>query len=250
MELFGTRQPGITATDIVLAITEFLREEKVVSAYLEFFGEGAADLSLGDRATISNMTPEFGATAAMFYIDQKTIDYLSLTGRDDEQVKLVERYAREAGFWSDSLDGAEYERVLRFDMSSVVRNIAGPSNPHRRVATSDLAQQRITAEPVAMPDLDNWQGNMPDGSVIIAAITSCTNTSKPRNMIAAGLIARNANARGLKRKPWVKSSLAPGSKTVQLYLEESALLPELEELVGDTVGEVDLALRGRHKGQA
>ncbi|MEM7360599.1 MAG: Fe/S-dependent 2-methylisocitrate dehydratase AcnD [Pseudomonadota bacterium] len=230
VELFGTRQPGITATDIVLAITEFLREEKVVSAYLEFFGEGAADLSLGDRATISNMTPEFGATAAMFYIDQKTIDYLSLTGRDDEQVKLVERYAKEAGFWSDSLDGAEYERVLRFDMSSVVRNIAGPSNPHRRVATSDLAEQGITGEPVAMPDLDDWQGNMPDGSVIIAAITSCTNTSNPRNMIAAGLIARNANALGLKRKPWVKSSLAPGSKTVQLYLEESALLPELEEL--------------------
>lgn len=230
VELSGKRQPGITATDIVLAITEFLREEKVVSAYLEFFGEGAADMSLGDRATISNMTPEFGATAAMFYIDQKTIDYLTLTGRDDEQVKLVERYAKEAGLWSDTLNNAEYERVLRFDMSSVVRNIAGPSNPHRRVATTDLAQQGITGEPVEMPDLDNWQGNMPDGSVIIAAITSCTNTSNPRNMIAAGLIARNANAAGLQRKPWVKSSLAPGSKTVQLYLEESALLPELEEL--------------------
>ena len=230
VELIGKRQPGITATDIVLALTEFLREQKVVSSYLEFYGEGASALTLGDRATISNMTPEFGATAAMFYIDQNTIDYLSLTGRDEEQVKLVETYAKQAGLWSDSLKDAEYERVLRFDLSSVVRNIAGPSNPHRRVATSDLATHGIAGEVEEVVDLDNWQGNMPDGALIIAAITSCTNTSNPRNMIAAGLIARNANRLGLKRKPWVKSSLAPGSKTVQLYLEESELLPELEDL--------------------
>ena len=230
VELIGKRQPGITATDIVLALTEFLREQKVVSSYLEFYGEGASALTLGDRATISNMTPEFGATAAMFYIDQNTIDYLSLTGRDEEQVKLVETYAKQAGLWSDSLKDAEYERVLRFDLSSVVRNIAGPSNPHRRVATSDLATHGIAGEVEEVVDLDNWQGNMPDGALIIAAITSCTNTSNPRNMIAAGLIARNANRLGLKRKPWVKSSLAPGSKTVQLYLEESKLLPELEDL--------------------
>ena len=230
VELIGKRQPGITATDIVLALTEFLREQKVVSSYLEFYGEGASALTLGDRATISNMTPEFGATAAMFYIDQNTIDYLSLTGRDEEQVKLVETYAKQAGLWSDSLKDAEYERVLRFDLSSVVRNIAGPSNPHRRVATSDLATHGIAGEVEEVVDLDNWQGNMPDGALIIAAITSCTNTSNPRNMIAAGLIARNANRLGLKRKPWVKSSLAPGSKTVQLYLEESGLLPELEDL--------------------
>lgn len=224
VELTGKRQPGITATDIVLAITEFLREERVVSSYLEFFGEGAEALTLGDRATISNMTPEFGATAAMFYIDQNTIDYLKLTGRDDEQVKLVETYAKATGLWVDGMRDAEYERVLTFDLSSVVRNVAGPSNPHRRVATSDLASQGIAAPWEQEGDL------MPDGAVIIAAITSCTNTSNPRNVIAAGLLARNANAKGLTRKPWVKSSLAPGSKAVQLYLEEANLLPELEQL--------------------
>ena len=230
VELIGQRQPGVTATDIVLALTEFLREQKVVSSYLEFYGEGAAALTLGDRATISNMTPEFGATAAMFYIDRNTIDYLSLTGRDEEQVKLVEVYAKQTGLWADSLSEAHYERVLSFDLSTVVRNIAGPSNPHRRVATTDLAAQGIASDLAQVPDVENWQGHMPDGALIIAAITSCTNTSNPRNMIAAGLIARNANKLGLTRKPWVKSSLAPGSKTVQLYLEESKLLPELEDL--------------------
>ena len=230
VELSGRRQPGITATDIVLALTEFLRNERVVSTYLEFYGEGADALTLGDRATISNMTPEFGATAAMFYIDQMTIDYLKLTGREDEQVKLVETYAKTAGLWSADLKTAEYERVLSFDLSSVVRNIAGPSNPHRRVATTDLAAKGISGT------VENVEGQMPDGAVIIAAITSCTNTSNPRNMIAAGLIARNANQRGLTRKPWVKSSLAPGSKTVQLYLEESKLLPELESLGFGVVG--------------
>ncbi|WP_198970790.1 Fe/S-dependent 2-methylisocitrate dehydratase AcnD [Xylophilus sp. ASV27] len=224
MELTGRPQPGITATDVVLALTEFLRKQKVVGAYLEFFGEGARALTLGDRATISNMTPEFGATAAMFSIDPMTIDYLRLTGREDEQVRLVELYARQAGLWSDALATAEYERVLRFDLSSVVRNMAGPSNPHRRLPTSELAARGIAAPWQEVP------GQMPDGAVIIAAITSCTNTSNPRNVIAAGLLARNANARGLLRKPWVKTSLAPGSKAVQLYLEEAGLLPELEKL--------------------
>jgi len=224
VELSGKPQPGITATDVVLALTEFLRKEKVVGAYLEFYGEGARALTLGDRATISNMAPEYGATAAMFSIDQQTIDYLKLTGREDQQVKLVETYAKVAGLWSDSLANAEYERVLRFDLSSVVRNMAGPSNPHARVATSDLAAKGIAGQ---------WQeepGQMPDGAVIIAAITSCTNTSNPRNVIAAGLLARNANKLGLIRKPWVKSSLAPGSKTVALYLKEAGLDQELEQL--------------------
>ncbi|MEZ9199769.1 Fe/S-dependent 2-methylisocitrate dehydratase AcnD [Shewanella sp. 10N.286.54.B9] len=230
VELVGKRQAGITATDIVLAITEFLRNEKVVSTYLEFFGEGAANLTLGDRATISNMTPEFGATAAMFYIDEKTIDYLTLTGRDDKQVKLVETYAKQAGLWADTLNDVEYERVLRFDLSSVGRNIAGPSNPHRRVSTSDLAKKGISGV------VENEEGLMPDGACIIAAITSCTNTSNPRNVIAAGLLARNANAKGLTRKPWVKTSLAPGSKAVQLYLEDANLLPELEALGFGIVG--------------
>ena len=224
VELKGKPQPGITATDIVLAITEFLRNERVVSTYLEFYGEGADALTLGDRATISNMTPEFGATAAMFYIDDNTLDYLRLTGREEEQVKLVETYAKETGLWSDSLKTAEYERVLTFDLSSVGRNIAGPSNPHRRVATSDLDKAGITGA------LENEEGLMPDGACIIAAITSCTNTSNPRNVIAAGLLARNANAKGLTRKPWVKTSLAPGSKAVKSYLEEANLLPELEQL--------------------
>ena len=224
VELTGKPQPGITATDIVLALTEFLRKSKVVSAYLEFYGEGAANLTLGDRATISNMAPEYGATAAMFAIDEQTIKYLKLTGRDDDLVKLVELYAKETGLWADTLTNARYERTLHFDLATVVRNIAGPSNPHKRVATSELAQHGITGP------IENEPGKMPDGAVIIAAITSCTNTNNPRNMVAAGLLARNANARGLARKPWVKSSLAPGSKAVPLYLEEAGLLPELEKL--------------------
>lgn len=224
VQLTGKPQPGITATDVVLALTEFLRKAKVVSAYLEFYGEGARALTLGDRATISNMAPEYGATAAMFSIDQQTIDYLKLTGREDAQVKLVETYAKVAGLWSDSLVNAEYERGLQFDLSSVVRNMAGPSNPHARVATSELAARGIAGQWEEVP------GQMPDGAVIIAAITSCTNTSNPRNVIAAGLLARNANRLGLTRKPWVKSSLAPGSKTVALYLKEAGLEDELEQL--------------------
>ena len=233
VELTGKPQAGITATDVVLALTEFLRNAKVVGAYLEFYGEGATALTLGDRATISNMTPEFGATAAMFYIDQQTITYLKLTGREDAQVKLVETYAKVAGLWADALTTAVYERVLTFDLSSVVRNMAGPSNPHKRLPTSALAECGISGE-WSMPAAS--EGTMPDGAVIIAAITSCTNTSNPRNVIAAGLLARNANARGLTRKPWVKSSLAPGSKAVQLYLAEAKLLTELEKLGFGIVG--------------
>ncbi|MEN5159190.1 Fe/S-dependent 2-methylisocitrate dehydratase AcnD [Achromobacter spanius] len=224
VKLSGRAQPGITATDIVLTLTEFLRKEKVVGAYLEFYGEGASSLTLGDRATISNMAPEYGATAAMFSIDPQTIDYLRLTGREDEQIALVENYAKTAGLWSDSLKTAQYERVLRFDLSTVVRTLAGPSNPHRRLPVSDLAERGIAGV------VENQPGLMPDGAVIIAAITSCTNTSNPRNVIAAGLLARNANRAGLARKPWVKSSLAPGSKAVQLYLEEAGLTNELEQL--------------------
>ncbi|GMU46316.1 MAG: aconitate hydratase [Porticoccaceae bacterium] len=230
VELTGQRQPGITATDIVLALTEFLRKSKVVGSYLEFYGAGAASLSIGDRATISNMAPEYGATAALFSIDQQTLDYLRLTGRSDEQIKLVEIYAKTAGLWSDALKNAVYERTLTFDLSSVVRNLAGPSNPHARVATSELAAKGIAGQWEEQP------GRMPDGAVIIAAITSCTNTSNPRNVIAAGLLAKKANALGLTRKPWVKSSLAPGSKTVALYLEEAGLKGELEKLGFGIVG--------------
>ncbi|MFC4728976.1 Fe/S-dependent 2-methylisocitrate dehydratase AcnD [Coralloluteibacterium thermophilus] len=224
VELTGRPQPGITATDIVLALTEFLRKARVVGAWLEFRGEGAAALTLGDRATISNMAPEYGATAAMFFIDDNTLDYLRLTGREEAQVQLVETYAKQAGLWAGDLADAQYERTLTFDLSSVVRNMAGPSNPHARVATTDLAARGIAGAWEEVP------GRMPDGAVIIAAITSCTNTSNPRNVIAAGLLARNARRLGLARKPWVKTSLAPGSKAVQLYLEEAGLTADLEAL--------------------
>ena len=229
VELVGTLAPGVTGTDLVLSLTEFLRRERVVGAYLEFYGEGADSLTVGDRATIANMTPEYGATAAMFYIDDKTLDYLRLTGREDAQVQLVEAFAKHAGLWADDLKTAEYERVLRFDMSDVTRTLAGPSNPHAKLPVSELASRGIAGEWV------EEDGKMPDGAVIIAAITSCTNTSNPRNMVAAGLIARNANARGLTRKPWVKTSLAPGSKTVKTYLPEANLLPELQQLGFDVV---------------
>ena len=235
VELSGEPQPGITATDIVLALTEFLRAERVVGAYLEFRGEGAAALTVGDRATISNMAPEYGATAAMFFIDDNTLDYLRLTGREEEQVELVETYAKTAGLWASDLDTAEYERTLRFDLSSVVRNMAGPSNPHRRLPTSALEERGIAGD-LEAARAQEAEGQLPDGAVIIAAITSCTNTSNPRNVIAAGLLARNANRRGLLRKPWVKSSLAPGSKAVELYLQDAGLMDELENLGFGIVG--------------
>lgn len=235
VEITGKIKPGITGTDLVLAMTEFLRNEGVVSTYIEFFGEGARSLTVGDRASISNMTPEYGATAAMFYIDEQTIDYLRLTGRTEEQIKLVEQYAKETGLWADGMVNAEYERVLQFDLAQVTRNLAGPSRPHARLPTSELAVRGVAhKENEPLPKAED--GLMPDGATIIAAITSCTNTSNPRNMIAAGLIARNAAKLGLQRKPWVKTSLAPGSKTVKLYLEDSGLLDDLEQLGFGIVG--------------
>ncbi|MBX9913561.1 MAG: Fe/S-dependent 2-methylisocitrate dehydratase AcnD [Pseudomonadaceae bacterium] len=230
VELTGKRQPGITATDIVLELTAFLRKQRVVGAWLEFFGAGAASLSIGDRATISNMTPEYGATAGLFYIDEQTIDYLKLTGREAQQVALVENYAKTAGLWADTLKQAEYERVLSFDLSTVGRNMAGPSNPHALLATRDLAAKGVAGSWTETP------GEMPDGAVIIAAITSCTNTSNPRNVVAAALLARNANKLGLLRKPWVKTSFAPGSKVAELYLKDAGLLTELEQLGFGIVG--------------
>ncbi len=235
VKLTGKRAPGITATDMVLAITEFLRNQKVVSSYLEFFGEGTKDLTIGDRATISNMTPEYGASAGMFYIDQQTIDYLKLTGREPEQVKLVEIYAKHTGLWADDLVEAQYPRVIEFDLSTVCRNLAGPSNPHRRLATADLVSKDI-AKNLDACKAQEAEGLIPDGAVIIAAITSCTNTSNPRNVVAAGLVAKRANELGLVRKPWVKSSFAPGSKVAKLYLEEAGLLSEMEKLGFGIVG--------------
>ena len=235
VELTGRPREGINATDVVLALTEFLRAAKVVGSYLEFRGEGARALTLGDRATISNMAPEYGATAAMFFIDDNTLDYLRLTGREEAQVGLVETYAKTAGLWTDALAHAQYERTLTFDLSSVERTMAGPSNPHKRLPTSALAERGIATN-LAGAREQEAQGLIPDGAVIIAAITSCTNTSNPRNVIAAGLLAKRANELGLVRKPWVKSSLAPGSKAVELYLQESGLLPHLEALGFGIVG--------------
>jgi aconitate hydratase len=225
VKLTGKREAGISATDIVLSITEFLRSQNVVSSYLEFFGEGATALTIGDRATISNMTPEYGATAGLFYIDEQTIKYLKLTGRDSKQIELVEQYAKHAGLWASEMNEAQYERVLEFDLSKVERTLAGPSNPHRRLPTSTLSAQGFTSN-----DQEASDKGLPDGAVIIAAITSCTNTSNPRNLVAAGLLARKANQLGLVRKSWVKSSFAPGSKVAKLYLEKAGLLSELEQL--------------------
>ena len=230
VNIVGTRSEGITATDIALAMTSFLREQKVISSYLEFIGEGLKYLTLGDRATISNMTPEYGASAAMFGIDDQTLEYLTLTGRDTKQVKLVEAYAKANGLWADSLVNATYARELTFDLSTVTRSLAGPSKPHKLVPTSTLKSEGI------IKDFTIDGHKMPDGAVLIAAITSCTNTSNPRNVVAAGLLARNANKLGLKRKSWVKSSLAPGSKVVETYLKDANLLSELEKLGFGIVG--------------
>jgi len=231
IKVVGTRAAGITATDIALTLTSFLRENNVISAFLEFFGEGLEYLNLGDRATISNMTPEYGASAAMFGIDEQTLDYLTLTGRESDQVKLVEAYAKANGLWATDLAKATYAREIEFDLSKVTRSIAGPSKPHKLVPTNTLVSEGLIKE-----FKEEDETKIPDGGILIAAITSCTNTSNPRNVIAAGLLAKKANELGLKRKPWVKSSLAPGSKVVETYLNDANLLPELEKLGFGIVG--------------
>jgi aconitase A len=237
VELSGKPAAGITATDVVLALTEFLRKEKVVGAYLEFHGEGAAALTIGDRATISNMAPEYGATAAMFFIDDNTLDYLRLTGRSEEQVALVGNYAKDLRLLGSGSGPGEVRTQSAF------RPFHGGAQSGRteQSASAPAGQRLAGARHCRRGQLraardEEARGLIPDGAVIIAAITSCTNTSNPRNVIAAGLLARNANARGLGRKPWVKTSLAPGSRAVQLYLEEANLLPELEKLGFGIVG--------------
>ncbi|WP_375508308.1 aconitate hydratase AcnA [uncultured Caballeronia sp.] len=238
VELKGFRQPGITATDLVLAITEFLRKQKVVGTIIEFYGDGARAMTLSDRATISNMAPEFGATAALFAIDEKTLDFLRLTGRTEAQISLTEAYAKAQGLWADAFAHAEYDRVLSFDLSTVGRALAGPANPHDRVPLSSLISKGIArpAEAVAEQPDPASPVKLYDGAVVIAAITSCTNTSNPRNMIAAGLVARRAVELGLERKPWVKTSLAPGSKPVESYLREARLMEPLEALGFGIIG--------------
>ncbi|RXJ91926.1 Fe/S-dependent 2-methylisocitrate dehydratase AcnD [Arcobacter sp. CECT 8983] len=230
VEIVGERAAGITATDIALAMTSFLRENDVISAYLEFFGPGIKYLNLGDRATIANMTPEYGASAGMFAIDEQTISYLKVTGREQKQCELVEAYAKANGLWANQFENATYARTIQFDLSKVTRSLAGPSKPHKLVPTSTLRDEGIVKEWTQEGDF------IPDGGILIAAITSCTNTSNPRNVIAAGLLAKKANELGLERKPWVKSSLAPGSKVIEVYLKEAGLLPEMEKLGFGVVG--------------
>lgn len=232
VRLVGKVQPGVLATDVVLALTEFLRGQDVVGAILEFHGPGVASLPLADRATISNMAPEFGATAAMFAIDQYTLDYLVLTGRAQAQVELVAAYAQAQGLWADGFEKAEFDRTVLFDLSSIQLALAGPSDPHQRRPLATLKEQGIAHD---KPDMPN-DGSLPEGAVVIAAITSCTNTSNPRSLIAAGLLAQKAVARGLVRKPWVKTSLAPGSQAVQKYLAEGGLLAPLAQLGFGIIG--------------
>ncbi|HWM28744.1 MAG TPA: aconitate hydratase AcnA, partial [Woeseiaceae bacterium] len=245
--LSGAMKEGTTATDLVLTVTQMLREKGVVGKFVEFFGDGLAELPLADRATIGNMSPEFGSTCAIFPIDQETIRYLELTGRDAAHIRLIESYAREQGLWRrDGEEPAQYSDLLELDLGSVEPSIAGPKRPQDRIALSKADSvfrahlKNTTAARAgggsATATLDGKPVEIADGAVLIAAITSCTNTSNPAVMIGAGLLARNARAKGLKSKPWVKTSLAPGSKVVTDYLAKADLLDDLAALGFYTVG--------------
>ena len=228
----GSLNEGVTATDLVLTLTEILRNYGVVGKFVEFFGDGLDHLPVSDRATLSNMAPEFGSTCAIFPIDQATIKYLKLSGRHEEQVELVETYSKIQGLWRESDSEITYTDVIELDLSAIEPCLSGPKRPQDRIKLKDVAsvvKSEIGDEPSSLDDLSS-------GSVLIAAITSCTNTSNPTVMVAAGLVAKKANALGLKSKEWVKTSLAPGSKVVTKYLEKSGLLPELETMGFNIVG--------------
>ena len=235
VELKGARRRGIQATDLVLSLTKFLREQGVVGCILEFHGEGVSRLSLPDRATIANMAPEFGATAAMFAIDEQTLSFLRLTGRHPEQIRIVEDYARMQGLWADSLHEVRFDRYLSFDLGTVGLSLAGPADPHQLIPLEELKDRGIARSSTEIT-MAPTNGSLPEGAVVIAAITSCTNTSNPRNMIAAGLFAKRAVALGLQRKPWVKTSFAPGSKVVETYLDAAGLMQPLRDLGFGVVG--------------
>ena len=260
VKLTGALSEGTTATDLVLAVTEMLRKKGVVEKFVEFYGQGLSNLPLADRATIANMAPEYGATVGFFPTDQETLRYLRNTGRDPAQVDLVEQYAKAQGlFRTDDTPDPQYSDTLELDMSTVEPALAGPKRPQDRVVLAKVKQsfleafgEQITAQPSAtngesvtslppaqtgvMVDLDGEQVELAHGSVVIAAITSCTNTSNPSVMVGAGLLARNAVERGLTRKPWVKTSMAPGSRVVTDYMDGSGLTPFLEALGFHTVG--------------
>jgi aconitate hydratase len=250
--LVGALPAGTTATDLVLTVTEILRKKGVVDKFVEFFGDGLKGLPLADRATIANMSPEFGSTCAIFPIDEETIRYLELTGRPAEQIALVEAYAKAQGLWRiQGAPAADYTDVVELDLSTVEPSLAGPKRPQDRVplrsaksvyraSVKKMAEERTqknpTATGTASATVNGTRFDVQDGAVLIAAITSCTNTSNPAVLVAAGLLARSANALGLKSKPWVKTSLAPGSRVVTDYLQKAGLLKELEALGFYTVG--------------
>ena len=244
-KLSGAIPAGATATDVVLTITEMLRAHGVVGKFVEFYGEGVAEVPLANRATIGNMSPEFGSTAAIFPIDEVTLDYLRLTGRSDERVRLVEAYTKAQGMWHDPAREPVYSEYLELDLSTVVPSIAGPKRPQDRIVLSrakesfqevlpTYASQPSKPTPVTLAD--GTATELDHGHVAIASITSCTNTSNPSVMMAAGLLARNAVARGLRSKPWVKTSTAPGSQVVTDYYEKAGLWPALNELGFNVVG--------------
>ena len=243
VKLTGRLREGATATDLVLTITEMLRKYGVVGKFVEYFGPGLPELSLADRATIGNMSPEYGATCGIFPVDKETLNYLRLTGRTEEQIALVEAYCREQGLFHDAKTSeAEYSELLALDLDSVEPSIAGPKRPQDRVALSKARESFESALPTLLKPgqysepASSSNGNLHHGSVVIAAITSCTNTSNPSVMIAAGLLAKKAVERGLEVPSWVKTSLAPGSKVVTDYLDRAGLTGYLEKLKFNTVG--------------
>ena len=240
-KLTGEIPSGVTATDVVLTITDMLRQHGAVGKFVEFYGKGVAEVPLANRATIGNMSPEFGSTAAIFPIDEVTIDYLKLTGRSEEQIQLVEDYAKTQGLWHDPENEVEYSEYLELDLSTVVPSISGPKRPQDRIELSDAKSQFAKdihnyAAPgeenksVDVSTADGRNFELANGAVAIASITSCTNTSNPSVMMAAGLLARNARKRGLNSKPWVKTSIAPGSKVVTEYYNKAGLIEDLEAL--------------------
>ena len=241
-KLTGSLPQGATATDLVLTVTQTLRKKGVVGKFVEFFGPGAAKLSLADRATIANMAPEYGATCGFFPVDQETINYLTLTGRPREQIALTETYLKEQKlFWTEQSPDAEYSDILKLDLGTIEASLAGPKRPQDRVRLSDIKKNFLQELPEMKPkgkttNSQTIPASLQDGSVVIAAITSCTNTSNPSVMLAAGLLAKKAVAKGLEVKPWVKTSLAPGSQVVTDYLKEAGVLPALEQLKFYVVG--------------
>ena len=240
-KLTGEIPSGVTATDVVLTITDMLRQHGAVGKFVEFYGKGVAEVPLANRATIGNMSPEFGSTAAIFPIDEVTIDYLKLTGRSAEQIQLVEDYAKTQGLWHDPSKEVEYSEYIELDLSTVVPSISGPKRPQDRIELSDAKNQFAKdihnyaapgeeSKSVDVSTADGRNFELANGAVAIASITSCTNTSNPSVMMAAGLLARNARKRGLNSKPWVKTSIAPGSKVVTEYYNKAGLIEDLEAL--------------------